>query len=284
MSKIVERVPALAHLAVPVAALLLSSSPSRGQDVSPAPAMGARHDTPVTMTECEGVNDCATWTFLGKQGNGQWPSGEVANLEVASLQGDAVVIQRADSTGATAGLTATYTGTRHGTRVGGEFTSSWPGHWEKESGNWYATIDTAAAGPPPVLHFCAAHCATWYLTSDRRGYTGKTGDPSPEPYGVKIVTFNAQSVVLDRTDPPNQWFPQGLKATISGAVSPGGGSLQDGKITWTFGQGGTYDARITWGRALDTIPGSDGPAPPRPAIVVAPVVCVPWFFTVVCGP
>jgi hypothetical protein len=36
--------------------------------------------TPVTMTECEGVNNCATWTFLGGQGTGQWPSGDIASL------------------------------------------------------------------------------------------------------------------------------------------------------------------------------------------------------------
>jgi hypothetical protein len=79
--------------------------------------------------------------------------------------------------------------------------------------------DGANSGPPTVLHFCAAHCATWYLTTDRRGYSGLQGQASPEPYGVKIVTFNDQMVVLDRTDPPNQWFPQGLKATITGAVA-----------------------------------------------------------------
>src|ERR1700677_470688 len=73
---------------------------------------------PVTMTECEGTNNCATWTFLGTQGNGQWPSGEVANLTVESGDADTVVIRRADSTGSSAGLTVTYTGTRHGDRIG----------------------------------------------------------------------------------------------------------------------------------------------------------------------
>ncbi len=118
------------------------------------------------------------------------------------------------------------------------------------------------SAPPAVLHFCAAHCATWYLTRDARGYRGEPDSPSPEPYGVKIVTFNDQEVVLDRTDAPNRWFHQGLKATIWGHVSPEGGSLRDGKINWTFGQGGTYDARVTWGQALDSIPGDDNFLPP----------------------
>jgi hypothetical protein len=67
----------------------------------------------VTMTECEGVNNCAAWTFLGPQGNGQWPSGEVANLTVARADADSVEIHRADSTGSAAGLTAVYKGVRH---------------------------------------------------------------------------------------------------------------------------------------------------------------------------
>src|SRR5580698_6121777 len=106
----------------------------------------AKAATPVTMTECEGVNDCATWTFLGSQGNGQWPSGETANLSVERYDNNSVVIRRADSTGSSAGLTAVYTGTRHGDRVGGEFTSSWPGHWDNKAGNWYATVERSPQG------------------------------------------------------------------------------------------------------------------------------------------
>ena len=104
---------------------------------------------PVTMTECEGTNNCGTWTFLGAQGNGQWPSGEVANLSVERYDADSVVIRRADSTGSAAGLTAVYTGTRHGVRVGGEFTSSWPGHWKRN-------LET---GMPPLKRPPKAHPA-----------------------------------------------------------------------------------------------------------------------------
>jgi hypothetical protein len=121
------------------------------------------------MTECEGTNNCATWTFLGGQGNGQWPSGEVANLSVEHSDKDSVVIRRADSTGPSAGLTAVYKGTRHDDRVGGEFTSSWPGHWENKSGNWYATLQkTTETSLPPEMHFCAQQCAGLKLENGRR--------------------------------------------------------------------------------------------------------------------
>jgi hypothetical protein len=62
---------------------------------------------PTAMTECEGTNNCATWTFLGGQGNGQWPSGEIANLTVERYDDKTVTIRRADSTGASAGATTT---------------------------------------------------------------------------------------------------------------------------------------------------------------------------------
>src|ERR1700685_468365 len=104
-----------------LAFLWAASDLASGQGDTKAPSKAA---TPVTMSECEGTNNCATWTFLGTQGNGQWPSGEVANLAVEHSDASTVVIRRADSTGPSAGLTAVYKGTRHGDRVSGEYTSS----------------------------------------------------------------------------------------------------------------------------------------------------------------
>jgi len=111
-----------------------------------SPAEGKK-GIPVTMTECEGKDNCATWTFLGAQGNGQWPSGETANLTVERYDEGSVVIRRADSTGASAGLTAVYTGTRTGDRVGGKVTSSWPVHWDSKTEYWYATVEKSPQGP-----------------------------------------------------------------------------------------------------------------------------------------
>lgn len=117
--------------------------------------------SPVAMTECQGTDNCASWTFLGTQGNGQWPTGEIANLKVEKFDSTSVVIRRADSTGAAAGLTAVYTGTRHGNRLGGEFKSTWPGHWVNQEGTgtrrlnqprkilplWSASATTSGAAP-----------------------------------------------------------------------------------------------------------------------------------------
>ena len=228
---------------------------------------------PVTMTECEGTNNCATWTFLGAQGNGHWPSGEIANLSVDHYDNNTVVIRRADSTGSSAGLTAVYTGTRHDDRVGGEFTSSWPGHWDNKSGNWYATVEKDSQSLPTAMHLCQQHCFTFTLENGR--YALSAGGPHNGSVPVMTIErFTRESVIIHRTDTGN--FPG--TGVYSGRMSDDGNSLSG--AGW----------KITWGAALNSLPGSDegrdrAPGSPQPyPVVVSPVVvCVPWFFTVVCG-
>jgi len=55
-----------------------SIPPARKATRAPSKAQAA---VPVTMTERERTNNCATWTFLGGQGNSQWPSGDIAHEE-----------------------------------------------------------------------------------------------------------------------------------------------------------------------------------------------------------
>jgi hypothetical protein len=265
-------------------ALGQSSGTTQGTDAASAKAKGP---VPVTMVECEGVNNCATWTFLGSQGNGKWPSGEEANLTVEKYDNDSVVIHRADSTGSDAGLTAVYNGTRHGDNVGGEFTSNWPGHWENKTGNWYATVSKAAPPLPSVMHFCAANCKTLVLDNGR--YTSPA-DPGTATWTV--AHFTSDLVVIDRVD------TNGYSAHYKGQISQEGDRLihavRDSRPfteDWSPGPGTSYDSfSLVWGAALNTLPGS-GPPPGQPAqapvvvapIVVAPAVCIPWFFTVICG-
>jgi hypothetical protein len=258
--------------------LLLSTAMTLGQDATPASSASGSAAAPVTMTECEGVNDCATWSFLGKQGTGQWPSGEIASLAVESLQVNQITIERDDATGSAAGLSATYTGTRRGKRLSGQYTSSWPGHWAKKEGDWYATIDRAGATRPEVMHFCSAGCDTLTLQGDH--YLGTSG-------GIwTIVSFTPESVILNRAE-PNGWT-----SFYRGQISSDGNHLinttSGGRPftpDWTPGGDTRYNNfNITWGTALNSIPGS-GPAPGHPVYPQAPAVvavCVPWFFTVVC--
>ena len=185
----------LASVFLTTAAFAQTPQPRQSAAQTPSKSQAA---SPVTMTECEGVNNCARWTFLGVQGTGQWPSGEVANLTVERYDDNSAVIRRADSTGSSAGLTAVYTGTRHGDRVGGEFTSSWPGHWENKSGNWYATVEKPQS-PPLAMRVCdlAGNCVTW--TWNNGHYDGNW-----DRFGVTAIltveSFTPESVVIKRVD------------------------------------------------------------------------------------
>ncbi len=226
--------------------------------------------TPTAMTECEGTNNCATWTFLGGQGNGQWPSGEIANL----TDDKTVTIRRADSTGASAGLTAVYSGTRHDDRVGGEFISSWPGHWANKSGNWYATVQKLTETTlPPEMHFCAQQCADLKLENGHYCIPGAYGNGSST---WTVESFTRESVILRRVD------STGFTARYTGKMSSAGNSVINALAN------GSYTFLLTWGAALNDIP-DHGPGPHAPPVVrpvlvpVGPVICIPWFFGLVCG-
>jgi len=237
---------------------------------------------PVTMTECEESNNCATWTFLGTQGNGQWPSGEIANLNVESVDTTTVVIRRADSTGAAAGLTALYKGTRNGDRIEGEVTSSWPGHWNSMSANWYATLGKAALSPPPVMRVCdpAGICGTWTWNNGHYdgfwSVGGPPGGQSPVTATLTVVRFSPESVAINRTD--TSPAPRvGYTYVYTGKISSQGDRIVNGD--WS-GQGGSGHFNATWGAALQELPAT---VPVQSQVrVVIPVLCYPWFFGVVC--
>jgi hypothetical protein len=235
---------------------------------------------PVTMTECEGTNNCATWTFLGAQGNGTWPSGEIANLSVERYDDKSVVIQRADSTGASAGLTVIYTGTRHGDQVGGEYTSSWPGHWENKTGNWYATVEKHM-NPPAVMRVCdAARCGLW--TWNDGGYYDGVWSENGNTVTSKItvVSFARESVVINRVNTGNSTG----KYVYKGKIASDGNSIVNGDCSGVDNNFfGHFTA--TWGSALNNPTAATGQVQRQPQTVVIramPVVCVPWFFGIVC--
>jgi len=257
----------------------LAGHPAGQSDLGAAQAKSkSGAGAPVSMTECEGTNNCATWTFLGGQGNGQWPSGEVANLSVEHSDADSVVIRRTDSTGSSAGLTAVYKGSRHGERIGGEFTSSWPGHWSNKSGNWYATIEQAPQSLPGVMRVCPSPitvCSTWTWNNGRYDFLGDNGVSGT----MTVASFTRESVVFNRAD---YGRTAGYTAVYRGRISSGGNSILNGDWTDSNGNSGHFTA--AWGAAFGDLPrpgGYNAQAPQRP--VGRPVVCYPWFFTIVCS-
>jgi hypothetical protein len=135
------------------------------------------------------------------------------------------------------------------------------------------------------MHICLANCGTWTLDK---------GTPFDKPhYGsvasgsiVVVESWTRQSVLMNRTD-----YNVPGAAVLKGKLSSDGNSIVDGSITWTYhpccGTGsGPFTA--AWGPAINTVPGSnaerDHGVPPPPVVVYRPaVVCVPWFFSVVCS-
>jgi hypothetical protein len=104
----------------------------------------------LTMTECEGIDNCTPWAFLssnGWKGYGKWRAGEEAVLEIRSVRDDQIIILRTDVTGSKVGLTATYDGTFGDAQLGGKYTYSYKG--ESGSGYWYALMGASTPTLPP---------------------------------------------------------------------------------------------------------------------------------------
>jgi hypothetical protein len=127
------------------------------------------------------------------------------------------------------------------------------------------------------MHMCIANC--FVLTLENGHFTNAEHTST-----FLIDSFTRESVVMHRTDFGPSF--QG-SAVLRGRLSSDGNSIVDGKIEWTSGNTGTWPYKAAWGTAINTVPGSnaerDRGKPPQPQVVIRPVVCVPWFFTMVCG-
>jgi hypothetical protein len=211
---------------------------------------------PVTMTECEqGTDGCATWTFQGAQGIGQWPSGEIASLTY-TMDGNTIVFHRAHSTGPSKGLEVNYTGTPDKDGISGKFEFSSNG--QKKSGNWYAFATNAAPiSPPSEMHLCLVVCQTWTLDKgapfDKPHYGSEAGGM------IAVVdSWTRESVVIHRTD----FGRVPGTAVLTGKLSGDGNSIVDGNIAWTWHPccGTTTKGRFVaaWGRAIETVRGFEG--------------------------
>ena len=120
------------------------------------------------------------------------------------------------------------------------------------------TSTPAAYGGPPdgwptEMHFCALHCNTWVW---------EDGEYRSSPHGatyatIRIEKFAPDAVVMYRQDPPNAYFPRGLKFTYFGTYTPGSHTIANGSQVATFGTTGTQTFSASWGPALGEVPGSD---------------------------
>jgi hypothetical protein len=223
----------------------------------------------VTMEECEASGNCGTWTIAGGSGIGQWPDGRLAILQVKSLKrlddsSFSLVIHRID-VGSPHGIVGDYTGTLDDkSQVVGRFQSTNDG--QPVSGGWYASPSAGAALTlPTIFHGCAAdHCLTW----NREGnvFVNRTNLPyqHDEVRTVEVRSFSGGYVSLSEYDTGS--YP--LTATWVGKVSTDNSEVVDGIMTITtwagrpVRNGKAYPFMIAWGKALEMVPGQDGPTAP----------------------
>jgi hypothetical protein len=231
--------------------LFLFGSPARQACAQNAGKLSPNSKTAyrLTMTECEDVDNCTTWSFLSSNGwkaYAKWRTGEEAILELESPSEGQIKVLRTDVQGSKAGLTATYSGTLRQGRLGGEFESHYQGH--DESGNWYAIIGVAAQSPPSVIHLCIAHC---FPIVSESGHYVNHGPQNTSIYTVE--SFTRDSFIMHRTDYGS--FP--LTATLTGQLSKDGNSVINGIILWTSGNSGSGAFQAAWGTAEHTVPWTD---------------------------
>jgi hypothetical protein len=229
------------------------------------PSDAPSSNNPVMVTECDGINKCANWTFSGKSGYGKWPTGEEAILEVTSLQGDHISIHRHDFKGPTVGFDATYTGDFDHNDVGGTFDSQYQG--STAHGHWYWVSGDMQISLPSVMHLCIANCFTLHLEDGH--YVGYNPDGVRSPGSIWTVEkFTPQSVIISRVE------PGGGASILTGEMSTDTLTMQ-GNQKWTAGQykGISGPFQAAWGSALASVPGTNreresGTIKPLPPITV----------------
>jgi hypothetical protein len=217
------------------------------------------------VTECEGVNNCTTWTFIqanGKmQGIASWEageeSGEQAVLDVQYVTATQIKLTRTDIRGPKQGLTATYTGTVHNKQIGGEFTSEFNG--QDQSGNWYWVFDDdSIPSLPAEMHYCApgSDCITMHLLQGRYVWQNNRGR------GVWTVrTWTRKKLSLDRVDVSGftgYYTGDVLNNHLENVMTSNRPFTPD----WKPGPDTTYgNVLFAWGTELNTLPGDGGIIP-----------------------
>jgi len=218
-----------------------------------------------TLTECEGVDNCATWHFVKNEGLGRWKNGEIANLRITELKqidstNWSISIHRVDLDGENEGYIADYHGTlrKNGT-VGGEFKSDSNGG----EGDWYAIPKGAlpALVLPVVMHFCDVNCLSLKLIDGR--YIA-TNNPAHNEAGWSetfvVKKFTRESVILERTLTGNPYHFKDVK--YEGQISSDDNSIVNAKNPFCCSGNQPQYVSFVWGELLNSIPGdytSPGP-------------------------
>ena len=252
-----ERFSLLQLLLVLAISTLCEATVPRGQ--IPSPTLSVQTSSPAVFKECQGINNCATWTFFNKKGVGRWPTGEEAVLEATEMSNNQITISRTDVTGGKAGLTGTYTGSLVGDEVGGTFTSTYQG--KTETGHWYwivtPNVKSDIVSLPAALQVCdVERCLPYRLENDGH-YRNYTNLPyqRDEVRTLEVKSFTRGSVEFTETDTGT--FP--LTAVWSGHISQADNTVAEGTYYFSSWAGRTVQHpeskpfTIKWGAGMAAV-------------------------------
>lgn len=230
-----------------------------------------------SLSMCETSVRCATWTFHGRHGKGEWSTGEVAELTVEMFDGDQVTVSRRDIGGPTIGLNAIYVGTRANDRIVGTFQVM-----ESRSGTakpiqWTAKLAPIVPSLPKTMRSCItpeyAFCWTYHWNGREYDTISETDASVTRTGVVKVLNFSQDNVIT--------WseLPNGYWSINKGKISTEGQRIMDGTNYDSNGTNGTFMA--VWGDAIEELPLS-----PKKARFLGTAdlkECFSWFTGVICN-
>lgn len=218
--------------------------------------------TPAVLRVCNeakpGQNFCETWNWDGANYRAARPQNPAAILTAEKFAADAVMLRVTDPAHpGKDGTLIVYGGkvSADGNSVLDGVSLAKDGSLGKFSAYWGAALarpmapaEPAVSGSTPipapqVMHFCAAHCLTFTLERDGRlhNYTNLPGQFN-EHRVLDIQKFTPDAVVIHRTDAGSHPGDGMMR-----------GGMQAGNHTASSGEGW----RLSWGEALNDLPGSD---------------------------
>jgi len=228
---------------------------------SQRPANGG---APAAIRICTGAdgkpsqNSCEVWNRDGTHYNAAHVQNPPAILAVESFAADAVVLRVTDAAHpGKDGTRVVYGGKMSGDGSSvpegiylakdgsmGTFKAYWGGALAQPMASTAGAVSGASpVAVPQVLHFCAAHCLTFTLERDGRlhNYTNLPGQFN-EHRILEIQKFTPDTVVIHRTDMGSH---------------PGDGMMHGGMQAGNNTASSNEGWRLSWGDALNDLPGSD---------------------------
>jgi hypothetical protein len=158
------------------------------------------------MMECEGLNNCAHWTFTSLVGTGTWPTGERAVLTVTKHSESEITITRndIDRQGTRQGLKAVYTGVSQNGWVVGSYTLVYKG--KVESGPWYWVPSTPSNTPLSltVSHLDGSPPVVMSFTTSNPGSIG-IGQFSGGSEKIVLDNFDGRTIAISRPGHVHNW-------------------------------------------------------------------------------